>query len=159
RISVEVFARRLGSPLDSMIRLLDVSGRELAFSDDESSSGADSRFSYKFANAGDYYLEVRDIRFQGGGGHRYRLRVGDLPLPSAPFPLAAQKGTNVSVQVTGKGVELPAPMAVTVPANVPGNRFNVAAGYAPGQGSEWVTLLASDVAEQFEQEPNDDKDK
>ena len=80
--------------------------------------------------AGDYYLEIRDIRFQGGGGHRYRLRVGDFPLPSVPYPLAAQKGTSApACKLPGKSVELPAPLTVTVPADVPGNRLNVAAGY------------------------------
>jgi hypothetical protein len=154
RISVEVFARRLGSPLDSMIRLLSAAGRELVFSDDEPSTGADSCFSYKFEAAGDYFLELRDIRFQGGGGHRYRLRIGDFPLPSVPYPLAVQKGAGASIQLTGKSLEPPAPVAVSVPADVPGNRLNVAASYAPGQGSSWVTLLASDTPEQLEQEPN-----
>ncbi len=155
RISFEVFARRLGSPLDPVIRLLAADGRELAYSDDEPSTGADGRFSYKFADAGDYYLEIRDIRYQGGGTHRYRLRVGDFPLASVPYPLAAQKGASASVQVAGKGVELPAPMAVTMPPEVPAGRFSVAASYAPGQGSSWVTLLATDAPEQLEVEPND----
>src|SRR5216684_726039 len=34
RLSIEVLARRLGSPLDTMIRLLDARGRELAYNDD-----------------------------------------------------------------------------------------------------------------------------
>ncbi len=155
RISVEVFARRLGSPLDPMIRLLSADGHELAFSDDEPTTGADCRFSHKFAAAGDYYLEIRDIRYQGGGTHRYRVRVGDFPLASVPYPLAAQKGASASVQVAGKGVELPAPMAVTMPPEVPAGRLNVAASYAPGQGSSWFTLLATDAPEQLEVEPND----
>ncbi|MBI3837024.1 MAG: pre-peptidase C-terminal domain-containing protein, partial [Planctomycetia bacterium] len=159
RISVEVFARRLGSPLDPMIRLLTAGGRELAFSDDELATGADCRFSYKFETAGDYLLELRDIRFQGGAGHRYRLRIGDFPLPSVPYPLAVPKGTSANIQFTGKNVELPGPVGVSVPASVPGDRLNVAAGYAPGQGSSWVTVLASDTPEQLEQEPNDAPEK
>jgi hypothetical protein len=35
RISIEVYARRLGSPLDPIVRLLNSAGREVAFSDDE----------------------------------------------------------------------------------------------------------------------------
>ena len=155
RVSFEVFARRLGSPLDPMIRLLTAAGHELAFSDDEASTGADSRLSYKFDVAGEYLLELRDIRYQGAATHRYRLRLGDIPLPSLPYPLAAQKGTAMAIQLIDKNVELPIPMTVTVPADAQGNRFNVAAAYAAGQGSSWVTLLASDLAEQLEQEPND----
>lgn len=154
RLSVELFARRLGSPLDPAIRLLAADGRELAFSDDEPSTGADGRFQHTFAAAGEYHLEIRDIRFLGGG-HYYRLRVGDFPLPSVPYPVAVQKGTTANVELAGKGAELPSPVPMNVPADAPGNRVNVAAGYAPGSGSNWVTVLASDTPEQLEQEPND----
>ncbi|MEX0678252.1 MAG: LamG-like jellyroll fold domain-containing protein [Pirellulales bacterium] len=155
RISVEVFARRLGSPLDPVIRLLAADGRELAFSDDEPASGADGRFGHKFAAAGDYFIEIRDIRHQGGGAHQYRLRIGDFPLASVPYPLAVQKGTSAGVQLAGESVELSAPIAVTVPAEVSGDRLAVAASYGAGQGSAWATLLASGTPEQLEQEPND----
>ncbi len=127
RVSVEVFARRLGSPLDPAIRLLTTDGRELAYSDDELSTGADGRFSHTFDAAGEYLVEIRDIRYQGGGNFRYRLRFGDFPLVSAAYPLAVQKGTSASVQLTGPAVELPGPIAVTVPDQVPGDRLRVAA--------------------------------
>ena len=155
RISVEAFARRLGSPLDPVVRLLTTAGRELISSDDEPSSGADSRFSYKFEAAGDYLIEIRDIRFQGGGAHRYRLRIGDFPLPSVPYPLAAPKGTAATVELTGKSVDLPGPVPVNMPPQAPGDRVNVAAGYTAGQGSAWVTLVVTDVPDQLEVEPND----
>jgi hypothetical protein len=158
RISVEVYARRLGSALDPVIRLLAADGRELAFSDDEPASGADGRFTHKFAAAGDYFIEIRDVRYQGGA-HHYRLRIGDFPLPSVPYPLAAAKGSAAHVQVTGQSVELPSPLAVTMPPDVPGNRLNVAAGYEASGGSSWVTLLATDAPDQLEQEPNDTADK
>jgi hypothetical protein len=157
RLSFEVFARRLGSPLDPMIQLLNAAGQEIDFSDDEPSSGADSRLSHTFAEAGDYYLAIRDIRYHGGS-HFYRLRIGDFPLPSVPYPLAAAKGTAAAVQVTGQSVELPSPLAVAMPPEVPGDRLNVVAGYAPGNGSSWVTLLATDAPDQLEQEPNDATD-
>jgi hypothetical protein len=155
RLSVEVFARRVGSPLDPMIRLLSATGRELAFSDDEAASGADGRLSYQFEAAGDYYLEIRDVRFQGGAAHRYRLRLGDFPLPSVPYPLAAQKGTSANIELAGKNIDSSAPFAVAVPSDVPAGRVSVPAVRAPGQGSSWVTLLASEIPEQLEQEPND----
>lgn len=159
RISAEVFARRLGSPLDPMMRLLTAAGRELAFSDDEPATGADSRLSHTFAEAGDYYLEIRDIRFQGGGGHRYRLRVGEFPLPSTPYPLAVQKGTSAAIELQGPGLPAPTTITVAAPADVPGNRLHAAVPGTPGQGGAWVSLLASDTAEQLEQEPNDSPER
>jgi Concanavalin A-like lectin/glucanases superfamily/Bacterial pre-peptidase C-terminal domain len=153
RISVEVFARRLGFPLDPVIRLLSASGKELIYSDDEPSTGADGRFSYVFETAGDYFLEIRDVRFQGGGAHRYRLRIGDFPLRSLPYPLAAQKGTAANIEIAGGAA--PTTQSVAVPGDVAGSRLNVTAAGSTGTGSAWVTLLASDTVEQLEQEPND----
>jgi len=153
RVSVDVVGRRLGSKLDSVVRLLDAAGRELVYSDDEPSSGVDSRFSYKFPAAGDYFLEVRDIRYQGGAEFFYHLRVGDFPLPTAAFPLAVQKGSSAKVQLAGgdPGNDV---VAVNMPTEVPGDRLSLSAAKAPGQGSSWVTLVAASGLEQMEQEPN-----
>ncbi|HEX3724626.1 MAG TPA: LamG-like jellyroll fold domain-containing protein, partial [Pirellulales bacterium] len=155
RVSVEVFAQRLGSPLDPVVRLLNAAGRELVFSDDELATGPDSRFAYKFDVAGEYFIEIRDIRFQGGGAHGYHLRLGDFPLPSVPYPLAAAKGSSAPIELAGKNVDLVASVNVTMPPSVPGDRFSVATGYTAGQGSSWVTLVASDTPDQLEKEPND----
>ncbi len=158
RVSVEVFARRLGSPLDPVIRLLTLDGREVAYSDDEPSTGADSRFAHTFEAAGDYLIEIRDIRYQGGGNFRYRLRIGDFPLLSVPYPLAVQKGQSAGLQLTGPGVQLSNSVAVTVPEQVSGDRLRVSAGTG-AQGAAWVTLVASDMPEQLETEPNDTPDR
>ncbi len=117
RVSVEVVARRLGSPLDAVIRLLDASGRELAYSDDEAGLGSDGRFAHRFAEAGDYFLEIRDIRYQGGGNHRYRIRVGDFPLVSTPYPMAGQKGSTPKLLALGPDASGVAPINTAVPAN------------------------------------------
>jgi hypothetical protein len=155
RISVEVVARRLGSALDPVVRLIDSGGRELAYSDDEGGIGADSRFAHQFAAAGDYYLELRDIRYQGSGNHRYRLRVGDFPLANTPFPLSGKKGTTPKLAVAGPKADGMPPLSVPVPADVPGGRIPVGAKYPQGQGSAALTLFASSGLEQVEIEPND----
>lgn len=155
RISVEVMARRLGSALDPVIRLLDAGGRELAYSDDEPGIGADSRFAFQFAAAGDYYLEIRDIRYQGGGNHRYRLRIGDFPLVSAAFPMAAPKGATAKLVVAGPEAQRAPAVSVAAPAATPGDQFSVSAKFPGGQGSAPMTVVASAAAEQVEIEPND----
>ncbi len=148
-------ARRLGSVLDPVIRLLDAGGRELAYSDDEGGIGADGRFAYQFAAAGDYFIEIRDIRYQGGGTHRYRLRVGNFPLANTPYPLSGQKGTTSKLSVAGPKTEGMPPLNIAVPAEVPGGRLAVGAKYPQGQGSAALTLFASSALEQVEIEPND----
>lgn len=156
RVAVEVFARRLGSPLDPMIRLLTLDGRELAFSDDDPSTGADGRFAHTFAEAGDYLLEIRDIRYQGGGNYRYRLRLGDFPLVSVPYPLAVQKGQSASVQFVGPEGALAQAAAVNVPADFAAKQLRVATPST--QTASWVNVVASNVVEQLEAEPNDSPD-
>ncbi|HJT35226.1 MAG TPA: PPC domain-containing protein [Pirellulales bacterium] len=155
RISVEVVARRLGSALDPVIRLLDAAGRELAYSDDEPGIGADCRFVHQFASPGDYYLEVRDIRYQGSPNHRYRLRIGNFPLVNTPFPLGAPKGSTPKLVAAGPVADAVAPMNVTVPSELAGGQLPMAVKFPQGQGSSPLTLIASTGPEQVEFEPND----
>ena len=155
RISVEVVARRLGSALDPVIRLLDAAGRELAYSDDEPGIGADSRFVYQVAGAGDYYLELRDIRYQGSPNHRYRLRIGNFPLVNTPFPLAGQKGTSPKLTAAGPSSDDVSPLNIVVPLDMASGRLPMAVKYPQGQGSAALSLIASGGPEQVEFEPND----
>ncbi len=154
RITVEVVARRLGYPLDPVIRLLDAGGRELAYSDDAPGIGADCRFAYTIPAAGTYYFELRDIRYLGGGTHRYRLRVGNFPLAATTYPMGAQRGANAKLQVAGYTPdEVP---ALRVPAPAGGaDRLAVAAKFPSGQGSAMVSLATDGLSEQIELEPND----
>ena len=85
RVSVDVVAQRLGSALDPWLRLLDARGRELAFNEDSPGAGADARLSHLVPADGDYVIQLRDSRYQGGAAHRYRLRLGDFPLAPLPF--------------------------------------------------------------------------
>lgn len=85
RVSVDVVAQRLGSALDPWVRLLDARGRELAFNEDSPGAGADARLTHIVPADGDYVVQLRDSRHQGGEAHRYRLRLGDFPLAPLPF--------------------------------------------------------------------------
>ena len=58
RISIEVLARRIGSTLDPMIRILDSKGRELAFNDDTPGLSSDSSVVHTFKDAGEYIVEI-----------------------------------------------------------------------------------------------------
>ena len=85
-LSLEVAARRLGSPIDPSVRLLNADGREIAYSDDELGLDGDCRLSTQLPSDGDYYIEVRDVRYRGGEDYFYRLRIGDFPLFDCGFP-------------------------------------------------------------------------
>ena len=110
-IIVEVMARRLGSPLDSAIRLTDWRGREIAANDDfddESAAlithQADSRIQVKLPAAGLYFLALRDAQQKGGPDYAYRLRLSapapDFDLRTSPSSLSARAGATIPITVT-----------------------------------------------------------
>jgi len=106
----EVYARRLNSPLDSLLRLTDSAGRELAVNDDAEDKGAallthhaDSRLSFKLPANGAYYLHLGDAQGKGGADFAYRLRISrpqpDFELRVTPSSLNARAGATVAVTV------------------------------------------------------------
>jgi hypothetical protein len=109
-IVAEVFARRLGSPLDSVLKLTDADGRQLAFNDDHEDQGAgllthqaDSRLACKPPADDAYYLTVADTQHQGGPDYGYQLRVSaprpDFQLRVVPSSLNVRAGASIAVIV------------------------------------------------------------
>jgi hypothetical protein len=156
RVSVEVVAARLGSPLDPVLRLLDASGRELAWADDSAGAGRDCRLAHTFAADGQYLIEVRDSAYEGGPGHKYRLRVGDFPLPVVPFPLGGKRGTVGLFTLLGDGCDGLPPVMLAVPAE--GRRVGVSTRRVAGGGSGFASVVIGDLDETVEAEPNDSPD-
>lgn len=150
-ISFEVLARRIGSPLDPVIRILDLNGKEITSNDDAQGLGGDSQLSHTFAAAGEYLLELRDIKFQGGP---YRLRIGDFPCATVAYPLAVQRGTQASVTVAGQHVEGAAPATVTAPADPQIQFLSVAVKRTGGATSAFAQVAIVDAKQALEVEPN-----
>ena len=110
RIVAEVHARRLGSPLDSFLRLTDATGRQIAANDDYEDKGAgllthhaDSWLSATLPADGTYYAYLTDAQHKGGPEYAYRLRIGpprpDFELRVAPSSVNARAGANVPITV------------------------------------------------------------
>ena len=155
RLTAEVVARRLGSKMDPEIRLLDSAGRELAHADETDGLGSDCRFTYTFKTAGEYILKVQDVRYQGGADFVYRLRLGDIPAASLPFPLGGKRGSRVQVTAVGPGTEGIPPLDVTVPDN-PNAEVVSLEVRGPGGKVEPLTFQIGSIDEIIEKEPNDE---
>ncbi|MBI1346915.1 hypothetical protein GC163_11575 [bacterium] len=151
RLSFEVLARRIGSPLDPMIRLLNLQGRELAFSDDAPGLSGDAQLSHTFTVAGDYLLELRDIKYQGGP---YRLRIGDFPAATTAYPMAIQRGKPAQLTLTGSGVEGLAPLAITAPTDAAVAFWPVSLKAPNGQASGFSYVEVVDRPQALDAEPN-----
>lgn len=154
KLSMEILARRMGSALDPMLRLFKADGTELAYSDDAPGLLGDARLCHTFAEAGEYILEVRDISFQGGGNHFYRLRIGQFPCINVCYPLGVKRGQTVALEFAGPDVEGIEPLAVTVPTDPTLKWLTVGAKKAGGQGSGFATVSIGDADEVLEVEPN-----
>jgi hypothetical protein len=109
-IIAEVRARRLGSPLDSVLKLTDASGKVLAYSDDREDKGqgldthhADSLLRVTLPTTGTYYLHLGDAQRQGSPAHAYRLRVSsplpDFELRVTPCSINARPGSTLAITV------------------------------------------------------------
>ncbi|MBT3279055.1 MAG: hypothetical protein HN909_00230 [Phycisphaerales bacterium] len=83
-VVAEITARQLNSPLDSILHLMDATGKVLAHNDDNPDAmniglkthHADSYLRHTLPRAGTYYLRVSDTRSEGSPAHGYRLRLG-----------------------------------------------------------------------------------
>jgi len=109
-VVAEVDARRLDSPLDSVLRLTDGAGRQLAFNDDHADKAAgltthhaDSLLSATLPADGKYYIHLSDAQQKGGRAYGYRLRVSeprpDFELRVVPSSINARAGGTVPVTV------------------------------------------------------------
>ena len=109
-IVAEVYARRLDSPLDSVLKLTDATGKQLAFNDDADDPAAglethhaDSRLSFTLPATGAYYLYLTDAQHHGGPEFAYRLRISaprpDFELRITPSAINTAGGVTVPVTV------------------------------------------------------------
>jgi hypothetical protein len=160
RISFEVLGRRLGSAFDPQLAVIDPkNGREVAFSNDAPGLQTDARVTHTFKEAGEYLVEVRDVMHRGGADFAYRLRIGDFPCATTPIPMAAKRGSKVSVSFAGPNVENVPPVEVAVPADPTADTAWVAPKGANGLYGWPVALAISDLDEVVEQEPNNEPAK
>lgn len=79
-VSIEAVATRLGTKLDPVVRLLNQSGKELAYVDDSPSLAGDCRLRLQLPETGNFYVAIEDSAMGGSSAHAYRLRIGDFPL-------------------------------------------------------------------------------
>jgi hypothetical protein len=157
RLSMEIFARRIGSALDPTLRLFDAKGREIAYCDDLPGLSEDAAIDHTFAKAGDYVLAVEDNLNQGGGNYNYHLRIGDFPAAAVALPLGATRGSELTFQFADKAGSRIEPVLVHVPADPKLVALSVPARIAGGSTRGFATVLLSDRRETSEAEPNNER--
>ena len=152
RIAVEAVAARVGSSMDPVIRLLGPDNTELVLKDDDESFGADCRFAYTCKQDGEHRIEIHDNQYRSGG--RYRLRLGDFPLVSVPFPLGGRLGSTARFEFVGPGAEKAVPVFLRVPETTTPGSVPIAAKFPSGASSSMAVLTTTRLPELREAEPN-----
>lgn len=109
-IVAEVTARRLNSPLDSVLKICDATGAQLALNDDceDRACGlnthhADSQLLVRLPHDGKYFIHLADTQRHGGPEYGYRLRLSapqpDFELRAVPASLSVRPGERTSVRI------------------------------------------------------------
>jgi len=115
-ITIEVFARRLGSSMNAALVVRDATGRVLA--DAVDTDGQDLALTF-FATAGtECTLDLHDLDFRGDRSFVYRIAVTPGPRVLATLPAMGQRGKSQSVEFVGLGVATGKPQLEAVTRTV-----------------------------------------
>ncbi len=115
-IVAEIIGRRLNSPIDSLIRILDSKSNIIAWNDDyqykdghlHTNMGtithhSDSYLHTRLPSDGMYYLQVSDVQNQGSSATSYRLRISkpihDYSLLVSPSSINIPSGSSIPIDV------------------------------------------------------------
>jgi hypothetical protein len=88
--------------VDPMITLRNISGSTIASSDN--SFAGDPLMHVQIDTAGEYLLEVRDVRYQGNADWTYAVECSARPFGLVAKPLAVAQGITGNLQVVGLGL-------------------------------------------------------
>jgi len=144
-VLVDLQAGRIGSRLDSVVRILDATGKELANNDD--AVAKDSRLSFTAPTSGKFFVEVRSLSGNGGDDFFYRLHLTDPPasdfqLSMTPDNPSAPAGAAAVVTVTAERAGYAGDIVLRaegLPAGVTASPATIRAG----QNSAIITLTTA----------------
>lgn len=112
-LDFDLRAMRLGSPLDSVVQILDANQKLLVENDDLAGNQSDSRLRFPVPADGKYTVRITDrLSDRGGPRFGYRLKVTSATVPSLQLHLPSdaitiERGKSVTVKLTadrGPGV-------------------------------------------------------
>lgn len=129
---------------DPKLTLRDASGRELTDADDY--YRADPLLHYRFEKAGEYTLEIRDVRYAGNPYWTYRLTITKRPYVTALLPMGVRPGTAADVVPVGFNLGQSKTARLEVPETMPMGEHLVQLKTASGMTNP-VPVLITDLPE------------
>ena len=151
RLVFEVEARRAGSAIDPVIRILDPGNKQIAICNDTPTLSVDCRLDVSFPTGGDYHVVIHDARFVEQEQNFYRLKIGSFAYADGLFPLGWTRGEKVKVQLSGGNLSGIKEMTVDLSAVDESDDFTLIS--IPGKaGSLPILFAVSDLPETLEPE-------
>jgi len=98
RVVIDVEARRLGSRLNPVVRLLDERKTQIAWSAELATIAGDSRLETLLPADGQYTIQLHDRLYKGAAPGHFRLKVGDFRYADLAFPPAVSPDRPVAVE-------------------------------------------------------------
>jgi hypothetical protein len=102
---------------DPILTLRNSAGTVLAANDNY--YFGDPLLHYHFATAGDYYLEIRDVRYGGNREWQYSIEINDRPFVTNVYPLSVVPGVTTNLHLVGYNVPDGTTVPVTLPSDTP----------------------------------------
>lgn len=137
--------------VDPMITLKTAAGVTLAASDNY--YAGDPLLYHKFEQAGEYLLEVRDVRYQGNGDWTYSIEINNRPFVTQALPLAVKPGVETKLSLVGYNLPADPSLSLTLPAETPAGLRWVSPAIG-GQPANDFALLVTGLATVLEAPPS-----
>lgn len=100
---------------DPILTLRNAAGSIIATSDNF--YAADPLLHYSFAADGEYFLEIRDVRFQGNPHWQYAIEAVQRPFITALHPTGVQPGVSTRVELAGYNLPSESWAEIMLPAD------------------------------------------
>jgi hypothetical protein len=107
----------LQATADPILTLRNADGGVLA--SDDNTFAADPLLVHRFAKAGDYFLEVRDVTYAGNRDWVYSIEINDRPFVTNVYPSRVSPGTTARLRLVGHNLPADATATLAVPADAP----------------------------------------
>jgi hypothetical protein len=98
---------------------------------DDNTFAADPLLYHRFEREGDYYLEIRDVRYLGDRYWKYCIEINDRPFVVNVFPSRVTPGKASALRLVGYNLPADASATLTLPSDTP-------------DGLRWVVLQLPD---------------
>jgi hypothetical protein len=133
---------------DPILTLRNSAGTVLAVNDNF--FFADPLLSHKFTVAGEYFLEIRDVRYGGDAHWQYAIEANDRPFVTNVHPTRVTPGTATRLEMVGFNLPPDPTATLTLPADTPDGLHWTSLTLADGKKTNAVPVVVSRLPEATE---------